>query len=123
MAIADPAVVTIDSVAKNLVRINQDGFGSTYRLRSATDDYTMLVKNSSYTDKKTGKVMDRHSVDLTHTIFAAGDNPSYKRHCYVVIENQQGDTLADPVKFASGLLTFLTASTNANITKLLNFES
>lgn len=123
MAIADPAVVTINSVAKNLVRINQDGYGSTYRLRSADDDFTMIVKNSSYKDKKTGAQMDRHSIDLVHTVFPTSTDPAIRRHAYVVLENQQGDTLADPKDFVAGLLTFLTASSAANITKLLNFES
>jgi hypothetical protein len=123
MAFADPAVVTIASVAKNMVRINQDGYGSTYRLRGADDDFTLVVRNSSYKDKKSGANMDRHSVDLTHTIFATSTDPAIRRHCYIVVENQQGDTLADPVAMVVGLLTFLTASSGANVTKLLNFES
>lgn len=123
MAFADPAVVTINAVARNLVRVNQDGFGSTYRLRSATDDYQMIVKNSSYTDKKTGQLIDRHSVDLMHTVFATTTAPAIRRHVYTVIENQQGDTLTDPRDVAVGLLSFLTASTGANVTKLMNFES
>jgi hypothetical protein len=123
MAFADPAVVTINAVAKNLVRINQDGYGSTYRLRSATDDITMLVKNSSYFSKKLGQNIDRHSVDITQTVFATSTLPSYTRHCYVVVENQQGDTLTDPVNVASGILTFLTAGSNANLNKLMNSES
>lgn len=123
MAFADPAVVTINAVAKNIVRINQDGFGSTYRLRSALDDYTMIVKNTSYKDKKSGQMIDRHSVDLVHTVFATSTVPAIRRHVYTVIENQQGDTLTDPRDVAAGLLTFLTASSGANITKLMNFES
>lgn len=123
MALADPAVITVNAVAKNLVRINQDGYGSTYRLRSATDDFTMLVKNSSYKDKKTGRMIDRHSMDIVHTVFSTTTAPEFRRHAYVVIENQQGDTLADPLNVVLGLLSFLTASSGANISKLLNFES
>jgi hypothetical protein len=123
MAFSDPAVVTINGVAKNLVRINQDGYGSTYRLRSATDDITMVSKNSSYTDKKSGQLMDRHSLDIVQTVFATSTLPAYKRHAYVIIENQQGDTLTDPVYVANGLLTFLSASSGANITKMINFVS
>ena len=123
MAFADPAVVTVNAVAKNLVRINQDGYGSTYRLRSALDDYTMKANNSSYKDKNTGMMMDRHSLDIVHTVFATSTVPAIRRHVYVVIENQQGDTLSDPLNVAAGLLTYLTASSGANISKLLNFES
>jgi hypothetical protein len=123
MAFADPLVITVNAVAKNLVRINQDGYGSSYRLRSATDDYTVLTKNSSYTDKKTGQNMDRHSVDITHTVFATPTAVAIKRHCYIVVENQQGDTLSDPLNMVIGFLAMLQASSGANITKLLNFES
>jgi hypothetical protein len=45
------------------------------------------------------------------------------RKTYVVIENDVGDTLTDPIYVASALLTFLTAGSNANIVKLLNTES
>lgn len=123
MAFSDPAVVTVNAVAKNLLRINQDGYGSTYRLRSATDDYTMIVKNSSYKEKGTGRQVDRHTIDILLTVFATATVPEIKRHCYVVVENQLGDTLTDPRDVVVGLLTFLTASSGANITKLLNFES
>lgn len=123
MAFADPAVVTVNAVAKNLVRINQDGYGSTYRLRSALDDYTMKANNSSYKDKNTGMMMDRHSLDIVHTVFATTTVPAIRRHVYVVIENQQGDTLSDPLNVAVGLLSYLTAGSGANISKLLNFES
>ncbi|DAD50227.1 coat protein [ssRNA phage Gerhypos.2_4] len=123
MAFADPAVVTIDSVANNLVRINQDNGGSNYRLLGSDNDLVMLVRNSSRLDKKTGQTIERHSVDLSKTIFATADEPAIRRHAYVVIENQLGDTPADVVKFATGLLAYLSASSGANITKMLNSES
>ena len=125
MAFADPAVVTIDSVANNLVRINQDNGGSNYHLLAAdgSSELVMLVRNSRRNDKKTGQTIDRHSVDLNLTIFPTADAPAIRRHAYVVIENQLGDVPADVVKFTTGLLSYLTASSGANITKLLNSES
>lgn len=121
---ADPTTVTINAVAKNLVRINQDGYSSEYLLRSATDEYVLRIRNSKYTDKKRGVSIDRHNVELVHTVFpVAPSTTSTVRKAYAVIENQQGDTLTDPTNVAAGLFAWLTASTNANITKLLNFES
>jgi hypothetical protein len=110
-------------VAKNLVKINQDGYSSEYLLRSATDEYRLRIRNQSRTDKKAGAVYDRHNIELVHTVFATATTPVYVRKAYVVIENQQGDTLTDPTNLAVGLLTFLTASSAANITKMMNFES
>jgi hypothetical protein len=121
---ADPATITINAVAKALVRINQDQYSSEYLLRSATDEYRLRIRNTSYSDKKRGVVIDRHNVELIHTVFpVAPSTTSCVRKTYVVIENQQGDTLTDPTHVAAGLFAWLTASTNANITKLMNFES
>lgn len=120
----DPAVVTVNGVAKNLVRINQDGYSSEYRLRSADDEFRMRIRNSSYTDKKRGGRVDRHTVELVQEVFAVA--PAIKstiRKTYVVIENDVGDTLTDPVNVAAAILSYLTASSAANIVKLLNSES
>ncbi|DAD51891.1 coat protein [ssRNA phage Esthiorhiza.2_5] len=124
MALADPAVVTIGGTPHSLTRVKQDGYNSEYRLVSATDQYVLNVRNTSYLDKKRGVTINRHNIDISQTIFpVAPATLSTVRHCYVVIENQQGDTLTDPNNFAAGILTFLTASSGANITKVLNFES
>lgn len=121
---ADPQTITVNAVAKALVRINQDAYSSEYLLRSATDEFRLKIRNSTYYDKSRKVYVDRHNVDFTHTVFpVAPATLSTIRKSYVVIENQQGDTLTDPTYAAAGLLAWLTASSNANITKLLNFES
>jgi hypothetical protein len=118
---ADPAVVTINAVAKNLVRINQDKYSSEYLLRSSTDEIRLNIRNSSYVDKKRGVSIDRHNVEIIQTVFpAVAGDPSIVRKTYVVIENQIGDTLTDPRNVALGLLAFLTS---AKIDQLMNFES
>lgn len=124
MSFADPTVVTINAIGKSLVRINQDGYSSEYRLREALGEYTLNVRNSSRTDSKTGVKIDRHNVELIHVVYpVAPSTTQYTRKAYVVIENQAGDTLVDPINEALGLLTFLTASSGAAITKMLNSES
>jgi hypothetical protein len=121
---ADPQTVTVNAVAKVLLKINQDKYSSEYLLRSATDEFRLHIRNSSYTDKKRGVVIDRHNVELIHTVFpVAPATLSTIRKVYTVIENQQGDTLTDPTNVAAGLYSWLVANTNANITKLMNLES
>jgi hypothetical protein len=118
---ADPAVITINSVAKNLVRINQDKYSSEYLLRTATEEFRLNVRNTSYADKKRGVTIDRHNCELIWTVFpVAPATTSVVRKTYAVIENQRGDTLIDPRDNAVGLFDFLTWS---NIDKLMNFES
>jgi len=121
---ADPQTLTVNAVAKNLVRINQDTYSSEYLLRSTTNEFRLKIRNSSYRDKARNVMIDRHNVEFTETVFpVAPATLSTVRKTYVVIENQQGDTLADPTYDAAALFVWLTASTNANITKLMNFES
>nr|QDH90972.1 MAG: hypothetical protein H3Bulk41510_000002 [Leviviridae sp.] len=121
---ADPQTLTVNSVAKALVRINQDQYSSEYLLRSTTNEFRLKIRNSSYLDKARKVMIDRHNVEFTETVFpVAPATLSTVRKTYIVMENQQGDTLADPTYDAAALFAWLTASTNANITKLMNFES
>lgn len=118
---ADPAVVTINTVAKSLVRINQDKYSSEYLLRSSTEEHRLFIRNTSYYDKTRGVNIDRHNVEIIHTVFpVAPSTLSTRRKVYTVVENQQGDTLTDPRNVALGLYAFLTS---ANIDKLMNSES
>lgn len=124
MAFADPAVITINGVAKSLVRIRQDGYSSEYRLLEATQELKLNVRNSSRTDKGSKVSFQRHNVELIQTIFpVAPSTVSTVRKAYVVVENQVGDTVTDPVLTALGLLSYLTASSGANVTKMMNSES
>lgn len=121
---ADPTSVTINAVARSLVKINQDAYSSEYLLRESTKETRLRIRNTSYLDKARKVMIDRHNVELTETIFpVAPATLSTIRKVYFVVENQQGDTLTDPVYNAAGLFAWATASTNANLTKLMNFES
>lgn len=119
---ADPITVTVNAVAKVLTKINQDGYSSEYLLQAEGSEYRLRIRNSSYNDKSRGnKRVNRHNVEIVYTIYpVAPSTISTIRKSYVVFENDNGDTLTDPVKVAAGLLTFLT---EANLTKLINFES
>lgn len=121
---ADPQTLTVNSVAKALNRISSGQGSSEYLLRSATEEFRLNIRNTSYTDKKRQVVIDRHNVESVHTVFPVAPSlVSQVRKTYFVIENQRGDTLTDPVYLASALFTWATASSNANTTKLINYES
>lgn len=118
---ADPLVITINAIAKNLIRINQDGYSSEYLLREATGEYRARIRNSSYTDKTRGVKVDRHNVELVHTIYpVAPATLSTVRKVYHVFEMDVGDDSALMAKTVAGLSAF---DTEANATKMLNFES
>lgn len=122
--LADPAAIIINGVTKNLVRVNQDKYSSEYLLRETTGEYRLRVTNTSRFDKRYGRDVERHSIDLTHTLYpAVAGQPATVRKSYFVIEAQPGDTLVDPMYEAAALCGYLTASSSANITKMLNSES
>ncbi len=124
MALADPAVITINGAAKSLVRVRTSDYSSEYVLRSTTDEHRLNVRNTSYLDKKRAVTIDRHNIELVQTVFpVAPATLSTIRKVYAVVENQRGDTLTDPLNVALGLLTFMSASSGANVTKMLNMES
>jgi hypothetical protein len=119
---ADPTVITINAVAKNLIRINQDGYSSEYLLKEATGEYRLRMRNSSYTDKtRGGKKIDRHNVELVYTIYpvAPAVFPTIRKD-YHVFEMDVGDDAALMAKLVAGLSAFVT---EANATKMINFES
>lgn len=119
---ADPLVITINAVAKNLIRINQDGYSSEYLLREATGEIRLRIRNSSYLDKaRGGKKVERHNIELIHSIYpvAPAVFPTNRKN-YHVFEMDTGDDSALMAKTVAALSAFVT---EANATKMLNFES
>lgn len=116
---ADPITITVNAVAKALVRINQDAYGSEYFLREATQEWRLKIRNTTYTNS--AKVLtDRHNFEFTNTVYATPTAPSIVRKIYSVFENSRSDTAADPLQAFVGFVGFMTS---ANIQKALNYES
>lgn len=125
MSFADPAALTVNSVAKNLIKLdNGQALSSEFVLRTDLEEFRLKIRNTTSFKKTRGVQVDRHNVELTHTVFPVSPATLSKiRLAYIVIENQVGDTLTDPTYLASALFGWMTASSNANITKLMNNES
>lgn len=118
----DTLTVTINAVAKVMVRVNQDGYSSEYRLKETDGEFRLRLRNSTYVDKARGsKAVNRHNVELIHTLYpvAPAIYPTIRK-TYTVFEDDAGDTLATCAKEVVGLLAF---QTEANVTKLQNWES
>jgi hypothetical protein len=119
---SDPLTITINAVAKDLIRINQDGYSSEYLLKEATGEFRLRLRNTSYTDKaRAGRKVERHNAELVHTVYAVAPAtlPTIRK-VYNVFEFDVGDDAAVSAKTVAGFSDFLT---EANATKLLNFES
>jgi hypothetical protein len=119
---SDTITITINAVAKVLNRVNQDGYASEYFLRESAGQFRLKLRNSTYVDKTRGGIkVDRHNIELVETVFAVAPatQPTVRKY-YSVLENDQTDAVVSSAKFAVGASGF---QTEANYTKLLNWES
>lgn len=116
----DPQSITINAVANSLPRVSTGQNTSTYR---NGDGSVQLVVSHSYA-KRT-----RRTVRLDHSKIAAdplqpGTNRPYSMSSYLVIDTPvTGYTAAEIKQIVDGLTAYLTASTGANVTKVLGGES
>lgn len=118
---SDTITITINSVAKVLSKINQDGYSSEYLLRETTGSFRLKLRNTSYTDKTRGVKVDRHNIELVETLYAVAPSTiDTVRKYYSVLENDTIDNNVDVGKFAAGITAF---QTEGNFTKLMNWES
>jgi len=106
MAIPNPLVITVNTVAKNLPRINQDSYGSEYYLEEAAQSYRVKIRHSKEGIQKNGVQFDRHNVELTRTVFASGGVPEYSYTTYVVLRNDK-QVSANDLGFLQGALNGL----------------
>lgn len=120
MAFNDPQSITINAVANSLPRVSVGQNQSTYK---SADGSVQLVITHTY-----GKRV-RRTVRLDHSKIAAdplqpGTNRPYSMSSYLVIDTPAtGYTSAEIKQIVDGLTAYLTASTGANVTKVLGGES
>lgn len=119
MAFADPQTVTINAIANTLART---GFGTTSGAFTK-DDGNVKLSVSHTAGKRT-----RRTIRLDHAKVAAdplisAQNIRYSMSCYLVCDIPiTGYTVAEAKQIVDGLTAYLTASSGANVTKLLGGE-
>lgn len=117
--LTDPQTITVNAVAKNMPRINQDNNTSVYRLRSTTDEYVLTIKHND--GKITGGVAgEGHVIKVQYTLFATATVPQSTTLIWLTIQNQDGMDLTQVKNVALALCAY---ATGATIDKLLNGES
>lgn len=119
---ADTITITINSVAKVLTRVNQDGYSSEYLLRGADDEFRLKIRNTNYVDKtRAGRSVDRHTCELVQTVYPVepASTPTIRK-AYTVLENDRVDGVTEPLNFDLGFIAFFTSG---NVTKMINWES
>nr|UJQ85179.1 MAG: hypothetical protein 2 [Leviviridae sp.] len=110
-----PATITltIAGVAKVLNRQNQDNYGSSYQVQTATEQIDLQIRHSKDSKDADGMVMKRHNVFVEWVIFPTGVDLMKK---FTYSGNFRHGSMNDPIVAADLLKAvgvFLAASTNA----------
>lgn len=113
MALADPQVITVDTVDKTLNRVKSDGTRSEYA--TADEEYTFVVSHQA------SKTRTRRMVRIDQRVVAADPLTSVNEYkslgVYVVIDEPEygfdDDSIDNVVQALSAWLT------TANVTKVL----
>jgi hypothetical protein len=120
MSFGDPQSITIDADTISLPRTGSgDGTGE-----FTSADGTVRLSVGTTNGKR-----NRHTIRVDHSKiaadpFASGVNTSYSMSTYIVVDAPLvGYTQAELLDVVNGFLSFLTASSSANVTKLLGGEN
>lgn len=108
---ANSVTLTVNSVDKVLVKINQDNFGSQYYLREATEEFTLNCRHTREGALPDGSRFDRHNVELINTVFATDTDPERVRVSYAVFRNKRTDTYDEAVLSMTSLTALLNEAT------------
>lgn len=93
MTISSPITITVNAIAKVLPRINQDNFGSVYRLKESDAEYQLVIRHS-YEGKAGPAQIERHNVDFTMTTFDDLTGNPIVYQSYTIMRNPRN---MDPV--------------------------
>lgn len=97
--------LTIDSVARTLLRLNQDNFGSEYRYVDSVEKITMKIR---HTVDIVGNVsVNRHNVFLERTVYATPTSLEKYWSATITLRDREGSGPADLLKTWQGFNTLV----------------
>jgi hypothetical protein len=114
---ADPLAITYNAAAKNLNRINQDGYTSEYFLDGTTLKFTASVK---HTIPAKGGSGESHMLRLDVDTYDASG--VYVRRCSAWVVAKTFDNSQNSTDLGYALDALITALTTTNKAKLLGRE-
>lgn len=118
---ADPQTVTINAIANTLPRT---AFGTDTGSFSLDNRNIQLKFSHAYSSTRARRLVRLDHRKIAADPLNAAQNLQYQMNAYLVMDVPLiGYTVAEAKQPVDGLLTWLTASSGANITKLLGGES
>lgn len=119
MAFGATITITVNAVAKVLNRVNQDNYGSEYKLATSTDSWKLLIRHSTDSVDSDGVTMERHNMYLEHITFPTSTTPIYKESLTWTMRAGKFDGITQLGYDAKGMLAYLSASSYAVIDDLV----
>jgi hypothetical protein len=120
MAFADPQSITINAVAQSLPRVSTGNNESTYQ----KDDATVKLSFRHSYGKRDRSVARVDFKKVAADPFLSGVNKEYSMAVYLIIDTPPvGFTNTEQKYVVDALTAYLTASSGANVTKILGGES
>lgn len=121
MAFGATYTLTVNAVAKVLIRVLEGNYSSEYRLLETTGMWKLFVRHSERIDPVTKETYYRHNVEVQHVVYAVGTTPTRTRKYYFVYDVPAADLLADLGYEAAAFGTV--ASSSVLQTDILNYAS
>lgn len=119
MAYADPQTITINAIANTLART---GFGPNAGSFSKDDGTVKLAVSHAY-NKRTRRSLRVDHSKYVSDILVPANSVLASMSCYMVVDTPlAGYTIAEAKQVIDGFTAYLTASSGANVTKLLGGE-
>lgn len=109
--LSSPITITINGVAHNLSRINNDNYSSVYLKKTPTMELRCSIRHS-YEGKSSASQIERHNLDLTQTTWDVDGKPVITQ-TYMVMRTPRNIDADRLVKQQIGLDAFSTANAAA----------
>jgi len=120
MAFSDPTTVTINGTANDLFEVSNRENGKSYR--SADGNVDMQIDHS-YGRRESHRIRFHRRHVSTNPLVPSSNQMTDQAVTITVNTDPSGWTATETKQFVDGVLAVLTASTGANITKLLGGQS
>jgi hypothetical protein len=120
MALPDPLVLPHSGGDITMPKIAGDGYSSEYFFKGALSEHRVKIRHSKTKPSAVKPAYDRHNVEVTEVVFAAGDVAEYYRKAYFVIEQLPADV---DVELMDSLADWALVTTNLYLDALMGWES
>lgn len=112
--------LTIGGTPTVMVKVREQDYSSEYLFRDATQQFVAKIRHSRTKASTLSAAKDRHNFEVVQTIFATLSTAEIQRKFYFVQEQAASDT---DVSLADSVCDWAIASSNANLTSMLGWES